>query len=139
MISRPRTIQVYLPSGDPRGIRVAALTTSIVQVIEVPRALLAQFQEMPESKQVGVYFLVGADVDGERPSVYMGQTGGLGKRLNEHHLDPKRDFCNQALVAVSLTNSLTRTQRIRFPGGTFCSSPPAARQPWWPVPARTDG
>ena len=24
-MNRPRTIQIYLPSGDPRGIRVAAL------------------------------------------------------------------------------------------------------------------
>lgn len=38
MTGRPRTIQTYLPSGDPRGIRVAELTTSIVRVIEVPRA-----------------------------------------------------------------------------------------------------
>lgn len=112
MTSRPRTIQIYLPSGDPRGIRVAALTTSIVQVIEIPRALLSQFQAMPEACQVGVYFLVGDDQDGERPTVYMGQTGGLGKRLNDHHLDPKKEFWNRALVMVSLTQSLTQTHAL---------------------------
>lgn len=55
MTSRPRTIQIFLPTGDPRGIQVAALTTSIVQVIEVPRPLLSDFLQMPESRQVGVY------------------------------------------------------------------------------------
>jgi predicted GIY-YIG superfamily endonuclease len=112
MTPRPRTIQIYLPSGDPRGIRVAALTTSIVQVVEIPRALLGQFQEMPESKQVGVYFLVGDDEEKDQLSVYIGQTGALGKRLNEHHLDARKEFWNRALVAVSLTHSLTQTHAL---------------------------
>jgi len=112
MTSRPRTIQIYLPSGDPRGIRVAALTTSIVQVVEIPRALLGQFQGMPESQQVGVYFLIGDDEEKDQLSVYVGQTGGLGKRLNEHHLDTKKEFWNRALVVVSLTHSLTQTHAL---------------------------
>ena len=29
----PKTIQIFLPGGDPRGIRVSELTTRIVQVI----------------------------------------------------------------------------------------------------------
>ena len=39
MSATPKTIQIYLPGGDPRGIRVAEITTRIVQVIEVPRSL----------------------------------------------------------------------------------------------------
>lgn len=109
---RPRTIQIVLPAGDPRGIRVAALTTSIVQVIEVPRPLLSQFLLMPESKQVGVYYLIGDDEEKDQLSVYIGQTGSLGKRLNEHDLDPKREFWNRALVAISLTHSLTQTHAM---------------------------
>lgn len=111
MTSHPRTIQIFLPSGDPRGVRVAALTTSIVQVIEIPRALLGQFQEMPQAMQVGLYFLIGNE-ESEKVSVYMGQTGTLGKRLNEHHLDAKKEFWNRALVAVSLTHSFTTTHTV---------------------------
>lgn len=112
MTQRPRTIQIFLPAGDPRGIRVAALTTSIVQVIEVPRPLMSQFLQMPESKQVGVYYLIGDDEEKDQLSVYIGQTGSLGKRLNEHDLDPKREFWNRALVAISLTHSLTQTHAM---------------------------
>ena len=100
MTQRPRTIQIFLPTGDPRGIRVAALTTSIVQVIEVPRSLLPQFLLMPESKQVGVYYLIGDDEEKDQLSIYTGQTSTLVKRLNEHDLDPKRAFWNRALVAI---------------------------------------
>jgi len=37
----PKTIQSILPGGDPRGIRIAEMTTRIVKVIEVPRSLSA--------------------------------------------------------------------------------------------------
>lgn len=36
----PKTLQIFLPSGEPTGIRVAEVTTRIVQVIEVPRQRL---------------------------------------------------------------------------------------------------
>jgi hypothetical protein len=110
MTPRPRTIQIYLPNGDPRGIRVAELTTSIVRVIEVPRTMLSQYLLMPEAKQVGLYLLVGDDRDADYPSVYIGQTGATGPRLVEHN--KTKDFWNRALVVVSLTNSLTQTHGL---------------------------
>lgn len=107
MVQRPRTIQIYLPSGDPRGIRVAELTTSITRVVEIPRALLSSWQSMPEAKQVGVYFLIGDDEDQDYAPVYIGQTGATGQRLVDHH--QKKDFWDRALVAVSSTNNMTQT------------------------------
>lgn len=64
---------------------------------------------MPESRQVGVYYLIGDDEEKNQLAVYIGQTGSLGKRLSEHDLDPKREFWNCALAAISLTHSLTQT------------------------------
>lgn len=110
MSSRPKTIQIFLPHGDARGLRVAEITTRIVQVIEVPRSLLQQFNAMPESKQVGVYFLFGGGEDGSQPQVYIGQTGELTQRLGSHH--KSKDFWERALVLVSRTNSLTQTHAL---------------------------
>jgi hypothetical protein len=73
MTSTPKTIQIFLPKGEPRGIRVAEITTRIVQVIEVPRSLLSDFLKMPESNQVALYFLFGEAEDGADPKVYIGQ------------------------------------------------------------------
>jgi hypothetical protein len=110
MPSNPQTIQIYLPSGDPRGIRIASLTTSIVQIVEVPRALLSEFQSMPESKQTAMYVLVGDDLEElDQPIAYVGRTGWVGSRLSQHHSDPKMDFWNRALVVTSLTQSFTST------------------------------
>lgn len=107
MDSRPQTIQIFLPSGDPQGIRIAEITTRIVRMIEVSRSLLSDFFRMPEAEQVGVYFLFGEDEQDGSPKAYIGQTGTLRQRLSQH--GQQKEFWNRALVAVSLTNSLTNT------------------------------
>jgi predicted GIY-YIG superfamily endonuclease len=105
---RPRTIQIFLPSGDPSGIRIAEQTTSIIRLIEVPRSNMADFVKMPESKQVGLYFLVSGD---NKEELYIGQSGDVGSRLMQHHKGEKKDW-ERALVLVSLTNSLTQTHAL---------------------------
>lgn len=107
MTIHPQTIQIFLPSGDPQGVRVAALTTRIVRTVEIPRARLDAFLDMPEAKHVGIYFLFGEDEETGQPKSYIGQTGNLGARLKQHN--EKKDFWNRAVVAVSLTHSLTVT------------------------------
>ena len=102
---RPRTIQIFLPSGDPSGIRIAEQTTSIIRLIEVPRSNMADFLKMPEAKQVGLYFLVSGD---SKDELYIGQSGDVGTRLMQHHKNEKKDW-ERALVLVSLTNNLTQT------------------------------
>ncbi len=111
---RPQTIQIYLPAGDPRGMRVAEITTRIVRVVEVPRSQLGDFLKMPEALQVGVYFLIGELSESGLPRVYIGQSGNVGKRLVQHNQDTDRgkDFWNRALVVVSLTNSMTQTHAL---------------------------
>lgn len=110
MTTTPKTIQIYLPGGDPQGIRVAEITTRIVQVIEVPRSLLQDFLKMPESEQVAVYFLFGESEDGTEQKVYIGQTGSLRARLTSHNKE--KEFWQRALVLVSRTNSLTQTHAL---------------------------
>lgn len=110
MRSTPKTIQIFLPGGDPQGIRVAEITTRIVQVIEVPRSLLQEFLKMPECGQVALYFLVGDGEDEEEPRVYVGQTGDLRARLTSHNKE--KDFWQRAIVLISRTNSLTQTHSL---------------------------
>lgn len=110
MSTTPKTIQIFLPSGDPRGIRVAEITTRIVQVIEVPRSLLQDFLKMAESGQVALYFLFGEDEDGTERKVYIGQTGDLRARLVSHNKE--KEFWERALVLISRTNSLTQTHAL---------------------------
>ena len=105
-MNSPKTIQIFLPNGDPRGIRISEITTRIVQVIEVPRSLLLEFIKMPQSSQVALYFLFG-ETDTTEPKVYIGQTGDLRARLVSHNKE--KDFWQRVLVLISRTNSLTQT------------------------------
>jgi hypothetical protein len=109
-MSRPQTIQIFLPAGDPRGMRVAEITTRIVRVIEVPRSQLGEFIKTPEALQVGVYFLMGELSEAGLPRVYIGQSGSVGNRLAQHNQN--KDFWNRALVVISLTNSMTQTHAL---------------------------
>lgn len=141
-----KTIQIFLPHGDPRGIRVAEITTRIVRVIEVPRSLIGDFLSMPEAKQVGVYFLVGDTGDIENPQLYIGQSGGVGDRIVSHN--KTKDFWNRALIAVSLTNSLTQTHGsflewisihdAAAAGRFVLENGNAGSQPYTPAPLQAD-
>ena len=144
--ARPQTIQIFLPLGDPRGIRIAEITTRIVQLIEVPRPQLDVFLAMPESEQVAVYFLFGQSEDGAEPKVYIGQTGDLRKRLASHNKD--KDFWQRALVLISRTGSLTQThglflewqciQAARQAGRYVTENGNAGTRPHTPAPLEAD-
>ena len=142
----PKTIQIFLPSGEPHGIRIAEITTRIVQVIEVSRSLLSNFLSMEQSSQVGIYFLIGEDTqDGDR-LVYVGQTGDLGARLTAHN--QKKDFWERALVLISKTNSLTQThalflewhslQQIRSAGRFADANGNSGSRPHTPAPLEAE-
>ena len=107
-VRHPRTIQIFLPTGDPTGLRIAEQTTSIMRVIEVPRRDLDQFLAMDEAAQVGLYFLVGGT---DRDEIYIGQSNNVGSRIQQHHKEDKKDW-ERALVLVSLTQNLTQTHAL---------------------------
>ena len=137
----PKTIQIFLPGGDPQGIRIAEVTTRIVQVIEIPRSLLGVFLKTPESTQVAVYFLIGKGEEDEEPTVYVGQTGDLRLRLNDHN---RKKEWERVLVLISRTNSLTQThalylewlsiQEIRNAGRFADSNGTGGSKPHTPAP-----
>lgn len=104
---RPQTIQIYLPFGDPQGIRVAEITTRTVQIFDIPRAEIGRFFEMPESDQVALYFLFGDEDETSRTKCYIGQTGASRDRFKEHL--KKKEFWSRAVVVVSRTNTKTDT------------------------------
>ena len=109
LIPSAKTIQIYLPKGNPRGLRLAEMTTRTVRLIEIPRIHIDDFFVMPEANQVGLYFLVGDTDSIDKPLLYIGQTGDLKRRLNQHH---EKDFWTRAFVMLSTNNSMTQTHAL---------------------------
>lgn len=101
-----KTIQIFLPDGQPRGLRIAEITTRIVQAIQVPHTRLDDFLARKESEHVGVYLLFGEKDDLAKPVVYIGQTEDIKTRLKNHNAN--KDFWNSVVVLISRTQSFTQ-------------------------------
>jgi hypothetical protein len=109
MDAHPKTIQIFLPDGEPRGIRIAEITTRVVQAILVPRNKLQSAAKRSELASVGVYFLLGESEERAKPCAYFGEAEDCLNRLGQHHRGKGgKDFWNTAIVAVSKTDAFTK-------------------------------
>lgn len=106
-----KTIQIYLPAGEPRGIRIAEITTRIVQAVLIPRSDLAQGKLRKELDLPGIYFLFGEGEDEAKPIVYVGQTEDARKRFDSHN--KTKTFWKTAIFCVSKTQNFTQAH-IRY-------------------------
>ena len=106
-----KTIQIYLPTGEPRGIRIADITTRLVLAVLIPRSELASGKTRWELDHAGVYFLFGEDEDGAKPIVYIGQTEDARKRLDSHN--KTKTFWKAAVFCISKSQNFTQAH-IRY-------------------------
>ena len=105
-IAQAKTIQIFLPTDEPRGIRVAELTTRIVQAVAIPRSDLATAKDRPELDHVAVYFLFGESEGAAKPIVDIGQTEDIRKRLDQDNAN--KDFWQAAMIGISRTHGFNR-------------------------------
>ena len=101
-----KTIQIYCPNGEPRGVRIAEITTRIVQAVIAPRAKLDEALARPELCGVGLYFLFGDSESGGIPLAYIGEAEDCGVRFKRHNKD--KDFWNIGVAVVSRTGGFTK-------------------------------
>lgn len=108
-----RTIQIFLPFGSPRGIKIAEITNRTVQAIYIPRNELAKAEERLEVQNVGVYYLFGQSDEESKPQIYIGEAENCFKRLKEHNRS--KDFWDAAIVFVTNNqqNQFTKTD-VKF-------------------------
>lgn len=110
-MNKPQTIQIFLPTGNPRGIRQAEITTRTVRLFDIPRSDFKAFLDYPEAQQVAIYCLFGEDDDGNEVC-YIGQTGSCKGRFTQHLTAEDKNFWTRAVIAVSSNNSLTVTHAL---------------------------
>ena len=109
MKSVGKTIQIYLPDGNPRGIKIAEITSRTVQAIFVPRSSLDEASKRTELDNVGVYLLFGSDES--KSQVYIGEAENCLTRLKQHN--KSKDFWTHAIAFTSKTQFFTKTH-IKF-------------------------
>ena len=106
MKATPRTIQFFLPDGNARSIRIAEITSRIVQAIQIPRNKLSEAGKRKETRNVGVYFLFGENEKTGEPTVYIGEAEDCHNRLVQHNRG--KDFWETAVIIKSKTSSYTK-------------------------------
>ena len=107
-MNQARTIQIFLPDGNARSIRVADITSRTVQAIQIPRNKIKDANIRDEAKNVGIYFLFGEESEEAKPLAYIGEAENCYDRLNQHNKDVRKDFWKTAVVFTSKTSSFTK-------------------------------
>ena len=107
MRSKPQTIQIFLPDGSPRSIKIAEITNRTISAVFIPRNKLNKANKRDEIQNVGTYFLFGKNEEHSLQQVYIGESEDCLKRLRDHNRN--KDFWTHAVVMVSKTSALTKT------------------------------
>lgn len=121
-MSKPRsqTIRIFLPNGNPRGIRkVERSSNSNIRLFDIPRSELGAFCQMSEAADMGIYFLLGSH------QLYIGQTSDLGVRLKTH--DKAKPFWQRAF-AVVLNNDFRTLDHLYYLEKTAIEQAKAAKR-----------
>ncbi|MFB8425980.1 GIY-YIG nuclease family protein [Priestia megaterium] len=113
MNNKAKTIQIFLPDGNPRGIKIAEVTNRTVQAILIPKNLLEEAKERDEVLNVGLYFLFDNELDGAKPQVYIGEAENSYERLKQHIKG--KEFWEYAVLIVTNNkqNQFTKTD-VKF-------------------------
>jgi len=106
MEADPFTIKIFVPSGDPEGVRIVEMMNWTGKGIVFPRIEWDKVSQRSEFQQAGIYFLVGQEENDDLPSVYIGQTEVLRVRLDKHYKDVP--FWDRAIVFTSSSSSLNK-------------------------------
>ncbi len=104
-----KTIQIYLPDGNPRSLKIAEITSRTVSAILISRSKLEEAAKRDELNNVGVYLLFGSEES--KPQVYIGEAENCLSRLKQHN--KSKDFWTHAVVFISKTQYFTKTH-IKF-------------------------
>jgi hypothetical protein len=103
----PFTIRVFVPDGDPDGVRLIDRMNWTGLGLVFPRAKWPEVRQRPEMQRTGVYILVGyKGEDDDLPTIYVGQADGVRGRIDSH--SSTKDFWDWGAVFVSNSGGLNR-------------------------------
>ncbi|APG66332.1 hypothetical protein LPB136_13535 [Tenacibaculum todarodis] len=106
-MTRPQTIQIFLPDGSPTSIREAEITNRLVKAILFPRNKMQEVVKRDMVHFTGVYFLFGSTEDGAKPIVYIGEGEDCFTRIQSHNR--KKDFWTHCVIITTKTDEYTKT------------------------------
>lgn len=103
----PFAIRIFVPDGDPEGVRIIDRMNWAGLGLVFPREAWAATKKRDEFSRTGVYILVGyKNAEDDLPTLYIGQADGLRGRIDSHA--QTKDFWDWGVVFVSTNAGLNR-------------------------------
>ena len=97
-MNRAMTIQMFLPDGNPKGVKISEITNRTIQAIYIPRSELENAYDRSELSRVGIYFLFGVDDSTEELLCYIGEAEDCKTRIGQQNRE--KDFWQYVIVVV---------------------------------------
>ena len=138
----PFTIRIFVPDGDPEGVRLISRMNWTGLGLVFPRKKWAEVRRRPEAQRTGAYILVGyTEQDDDLPTVYIGHTDDVSRRIQSHYTGSNsKDFWDWGVMFVStgdnlnsahvtwleyaLVNRASKANRCRLVNGKAPQEPP---------------
>src|SRR5690606_41528185 len=96
--ARGFSVRIFIPSGEPEGLRIVEKSNWTGQGLVFPRAQYAEVRRRAELSRAGVYVLWGPRESGQLPRVYVGEGDDVQSRRDQH-ARPKA-FWTRAVVVT---------------------------------------
>lgn len=104
--ARGFSVRVFLPDGDPEGVKVVEKSNWTGCGLVIPRSIFGGAKNRPELARAGVYFLVGQAGDSPLPRVYVGEGDPVRPRLEQHAKG--KDFWTHVVTFTSKDQNLNK-------------------------------
>jgi hypothetical protein len=105
-MSHPYSIRIFLPGGDPAGLRTIEKSNWTGAGLVIPRTTYADARSRRELKRAGIYILMGPPEESGLPRIYIGEGDPVGPRLDQHA--SKKDFWISAITFTSKDENLNK-------------------------------
>ena len=106
------SVRIFLPDGDPGGLKVIEKSNWTGMGLVIPRALFAEAKKRSELDRAGVYVLLGESGSSRLPIVYVGEGDPVRPRLEDH--GRRKDFWTHAVIFTSKDQSLNKAHVQRL-------------------------
>lgn len=105
-MNKPYSIKIFLPGGDPDGLRTIEKSNWSGAGIVIPRALVGEAKVRRELSRTGVYVLLGPPEESGMPRIYVGEGDPIKPRLEAHAA--KKDFWTSCIAFTSKDENLNK-------------------------------
>lgn len=100
------SVRIFVPSGEPEGLRIVEKSNWTGHGIVFPRSLYGEVRQRPELTRAGIYVLWGPGESGQLPRVYVGEGDVLLPRLDQHARG--KDFWTHVVIFTSKDQNLNK-------------------------------